>query len=690
MKIFLILTAAAVTVILCGCHHPYDRFPEEHPEAWTPSEVELMLGGEDPIEGFNRSMFSCTHFAMNYIADPLGRVYCTIFPRPFITHFHNVCVNLEYPARAISSLLQAEWQAAGTESLRFLANTTLGIAGIFDVAQAWWHIPPAQADFGQAFAKWGIGPGHTVILPFAPSMNARDHIGLLFDTAFDIKTYIPYAGYATFLNRLTVAHNGYAPVVESAADPYKNYRQLMLIKRELELRMWFYKEAQKQLSRYREEAEKREKNLPEPPEVRWTPPRRPDELKYGGYCQLHNYFSQGCKTDTTRLMLFGIQRDRDWWYMPLSLFNGDFMRDGYMRSVELFPDRPELRYGFWKAPETVRNAPGNKEKLVIMLSGIGGTYINSTMLGIAEQFNNRGYKVLTLDSTFNWNFIVADSQCRLPGYLPDDAARIRKVIAAVMADLKKREWITDPEIVICGYSMGGIQTLKLAELEALSPQLGVKRFIAVNPPVSLGSAMNKIDSMVAASAGWSKSKMREKLISSAGNLFIKLMPHYLHVDENTALEDYRKFTLPLDPESAEVIAGMYLKMSMREMLLAAHREKPLAGLPPYRWGDRNELYQALDKITFQEYAEKLLAPCYPDKTLTDLLADSHLSSLAKTLRHAPNIRVFHNIDDFLVSNEERIFLDENLKERICWFSNGSHLGNLYYQQVLNRIVESAE
>ena len=697
MKRTVFLTAVVLlTLIFNGCHHPYDRFPEEHPEAWTPSEIELMLGGEDPLEGFNRSMFSCTDFAMNYIADPLGRVYCSIFPRPFITHFHNVCVNLDYPARAVSSLLQAEWQAAGTDTLRFLINSTLGIAGIFDVAQSWWYIPPAHADFGQAFARWGIGPGHTLILPFAPSMNGRDHLGLLFDTAFDIKTYIPYAGYATFLNRMTVAHNGYVSVVNSAADPYKNYRQMMLVKRELELRMWFYKEAQRQLKEYREQAEAAEKDAPPPPLPVWTPPARPEYLKHGHYFPLENYFSQGNNTDTIRVMLFGVQRDRDWWYMPLSVFNGDFLRDGYMRSVELVPGRPELRYGFWKAPETEApetEAPPNpetKEKLVIMLSGIGGTYINSTMLGIAEQFHNRGCKILTLDSTFNWNFIIADGECRLPGYLPDDAARLRKAIQAVLQDLKAREWINTPEIIICGYSMGGIQTLKLAELEELSPLIGAKRFIAVNPPVSLDHAMKKIDAMVASSAGWSKSKMREKLITSAGWLLIKLAPHYLHTDENTSLEDYRKFMLPLDPESAEVIAGIYLKMSMREMLFAAHRETPLPGFPEYKWGDRTGLYQALDKVTFQDYAKNLLTPRYPGKTTGELLADSDLRSLEKTLRHNPDIRVFHNIDDFLVNDEEKIFLDETLKERIVWFSNGSHLGNLYYQQILDKIVSAAE
>jgi ribonuclease R len=87
-----------------------------------------------------------------------------------------------------------------------------------------------------------------------------------------------------------------------------------------------------------------------------------------------------------------------------------------------------------------------------------------------------------------------------------------------------------------------------------------------------------------------------------------------------------------------------------------------------------------------EYARELLAPCYPDKTAGELFADSHLHSIEKTLRDSDRIRVFHTADDFLADDSEKAWLDSVLKERITWFSNGGHLGNLYFQQVLDAIV----
>ena len=107
---------------------------------WSLSELETAAAGNDPIEPFNRTMFVITDFSMNYIIAPLGRIYTTILPRPVIEKFDNLCVNLEYPDRLFSSLLMAEWRGAGDETLRFLINTTLGIAGLrkFGVKSVYW------------------------------------------------------------------------------------------------------------------------------------------------------------------------------------------------------------------------------------------------------------------------------------------------------------------------------------------------------------------------------------------------------------------------------------------------------------------------------------------------------------------------------------------------------------------------
>ncbi|MCI5778412.1 MAG: MlaA family lipoprotein [Lentisphaeria bacterium] len=675
--------ALAAFLLVCGCHHPEKAFPEAHPEPWTPSEVENLLGGEDPLEGFNRSMFACTDFLMNYVADPLGRVYTTILPRPFIEHFHNVCVNLEYPARLMSSLLQAEWEVAGTETVRFFANTTLGLAGIFDVARAWWDIPAAEADFGQAFARWGIGPGETFMLPVAPTLNGRDLIGLLFDTAFDLKTYIPYAGYATFLNRMVIAQQGYDQVVSGSLDPYKNFRQLMLVRRELQLRMYFYRETRRQIEALRQNA---------PIAEAAATGGGPEALTVPGWIQgafypLWRFYPQDPVTDSLRSVMFQPEKSRDFWYMPLSLFNSDFLQAAYLRKVELVPDRPKLVYAFWKAPKPAGGV-SSPEKLLILLPGIGGSCTAGTLIALAEQFQRAGFAVLGLDSTFSWRFVQADGR-GLPGFLPDDAERVRAALRAVLADLKRREWITAPEITLCGYSMGGLQTLKLAEMEHRGAQLGVRRFIAVNPPVSTAYALRRIDALVRTSANWNKSELLSRLIDAGGPLMMKLSARYPHFDPDDPGQSAGMYQVPLERDSARYLVGLSLKLSMREMLLAVHKETPLAGFPEYRWGRRNALYLAFDRMEMADYAEKLLLPRYPDRTMAELLAASDLRSLEPVLSTSPDVRVFHSFDDFLLSEADREWLDATLGPRIVWLSHGGHLGGLYYRGVGEMIVDAA-
>ena len=433
---------------------PEESAPPAHEGIWTPSELENSLGGADPIEGFNRAMFSCTDFIMNYFVDPVGRVYTSILPRPVIEKFNNLCVNLEFPARAFSCLFRAEWRGAGDETARFFINTTLGIAGLFDPAADWFDLYSTESDFGQTFAAWGIGPGCTLILPLMSTLNVRDTVASIFDMAFDIKTYIPYAGYATALNRMVIAHRAYTKVVEGSGDPYKSYRELALLRRELQRKMYFY-HAQNQAAaarKVKEEAEEAVKNaeesgdaerldeakkalaalLPPLPDRRTTP--KPEGMT-GNWISIPGYDGQSPLLDTLRVGMFQAQNNDDPWFFRLSFFNSDFTKQCSDRKIYFAEDLPALRYGFWKAPEKEakeedeeKESVPEPQKLAILLPGIGGNYFGMTTTAIAELLHRHGFAVAALDSTFTWQFMQSTGARRLPGYLPDDAVSLRRAI----------------------------------------------------------------------------------------------------------------------------------------------------------------------------------------------------------------------------------------------------------------------
>lgn len=670
-----VLLAAFVLLGVAGCHHPAERYPEAHPGAWTPTDVETMLGGDDPCEPWNRSMFACTDFLMDYVADPVGRVYTSIFPRPFVEHFNNVCVNLEYPARLFSSLLRAEWGAAGDETLRFLLNTTVGIVGIFDVAQSWFHIPSSEADFGSTFAHWGIGSGHTFMLPIVPALNGRDMLGMIFDSAFDIKTYIPYAGYATFLNRMVIAHSAYSSVTDDVLDPYKSFRQMMLLRKELQIKMWFYRYIKQQIANHKLNAIK-----PYVPLIPPKPAPKPENITAKWYA-LNFYNSQNPVTDSLRVMMFQPQTDYDKWYMPRSLFDSSFNGKRSVYKLELVPDRPRARYSYYERKIDRKQPVVKREELVLILPGIGGSINTSSAVALAEIFHRKDCKVAVFDSTFNWNFIVSDSKGKLPGFLPDDAERVRTLLKAAIADMRKRELIPEKcRITLAGYSLGGLHTLKIAELETKKTVLGIDQFIAVNPPVSLRHAMMRIDELAGTSANWSKTQLLKKLHDACGKAFVLFTKRY----QTFAGDKYDKnYRIDIEDDIARIFAGFYLRLALRDVLLASHREKALPGLPDYRWGRRHRLYEVIDRVTMQEYAEKFLAPNYPGKSLDELFRQSALPSFADAIKDHPGVKIIHNYDDFLLNDAERRYLDEAFTSKLTWFSHGGHLGNLYYLPVRN-------
>lgn len=682
---WLILTAALFLLLTAvGCHHPVKDYPEQHPGAWTPTDVETMLGGNDPCEPWNRSMFACTDFLMDYVADPVGRVYTSIFPRPFVEHFNNLCVNLEYPARLFSSLLRAEWGVAGDETLRFLINTTIGIVGIFDVADSWFHIPASGADFGSTFAHWGIGSGHSFMLPIVPALNGRDLIGMLFDSAFDIKTYIPYAGYATFLNRMVIMHSAYSSVTDDTLDPYKSFRQIMLLRKELQIRLWFYRYAVQQIAAYRAAAAK--KSVPELPPPSPARPK-PEGIK-AQWQELKFFHPENPVKDTLRVMMFQAQTDYDKWYMPGSLFDSSFSGKRSVRRLELVPDRPKARYGYYERADEAARPAVKQEELVLILPGIGGSLNTAGVSALAEMFHRKGCKVAVFDSTFNWNFIVSDSSGKLPGYLPDDAERVRALLLAAVTDLKKRKELPEnSRITLAGYSLGGLHTLKIAELEKISPVVGIERFIAINPPVSLRHALARIDELANSTANWSKTKLLEKLHDTCGKAFVMFARRYRTFDGS---KDSPEYQVPVDDEAARVIAGLYLRLCLRDILLASHREKPLPGLPEYRWGRRHKLYEAIDRVTMREYAGKFLQRDYPGRSVEELLAKSELKDFADAVKDHPGVKIIHNYDDFLLSDEERRYLDTVFASRLTWFSHGGHLGNLYYLPVRTALLADFE
>ncbi len=145
----------------------------------------------DPLQGFNRAMFTFNDKFDRHLARPVAEAYQDVTPRLIRTGITNFFTNLFQPTVVINDLLQGKVKRAGTDGGRFLINTTVGVLGLFDVATPM-GLPKNSEDLGQTFGWWGIGPGPYLVLPFLGPRNARDAFGMVGDWYTDPVTYIDH------------------------------------------------------------------------------------------------------------------------------------------------------------------------------------------------------------------------------------------------------------------------------------------------------------------------------------------------------------------------------------------------------------------------------------------------------------------------------------------------------------------
>jgi phospholipid-binding lipoprotein MlaA len=169
--------------------------------------VAAMLGGcatndtgaaevWDPLETPNRFIFSINR-AVDIIAiRPLAVTYRDWVPKPAQRGVHNVLENLGEPVTAINEVVLGDPSRAVTTLARFLVNSTLGVAGLFDVATSF-GLSKTKEDFGKTVGYYaGVEPengGPYLVLPLAGPSNARDAAGLMADYAVDPFRILTYA-----------------------------------------------------------------------------------------------------------------------------------------------------------------------------------------------------------------------------------------------------------------------------------------------------------------------------------------------------------------------------------------------------------------------------------------------------------------------------------------------------------------
>ncbi len=177
------------------------------PRFFAPLLAALFLSGcssaptkpkneRDPIEGWNRGVQNFNDKLDDYVMKPVATGYKKLTPAPVDKGITNFYSNVEDITVIGNDLLQFKMMQTGKDIGRFFVNSTVGLAGLIDVASKM-NLPKHNEDFDQTLANWGVPSGPYVVLPLLGPSTPRGIFGLVGDTASNPINWItPMAGYS--------------------------------------------------------------------------------------------------------------------------------------------------------------------------------------------------------------------------------------------------------------------------------------------------------------------------------------------------------------------------------------------------------------------------------------------------------------------------------------------------------------
>jgi phospholipid-binding lipoprotein MlaA len=189
----------------------------------------------DPLEGLNRPLFGFGQALDHGLVRPLVQGY-QHSPGLLRRALHNVLQNADEPLVLLNDVMQGRLGTAARTAVRFVSNSTLGVAGLFDPATSA-GLPHHDNDFGMTLGRYGFGPGAYVYVPVLGPTSVRDAIGAGVDFVADPLAWVRIRDAKTInLARTSLsliddrveAEDDLLSLEAGAADPYATLRSVYL------------------------------------------------------------------------------------------------------------------------------------------------------------------------------------------------------------------------------------------------------------------------------------------------------------------------------------------------------------------------------------------------------------------------------------------------------------------------------
>jgi phospholipid-binding lipoprotein MlaA len=220
MRLYGIVTAVMMSVALTACATHND---------------------EDPMESLNRGIFKFNEVVDTILLKPVAQGYRFITTPYIRDRIGGIAQNMGEPVTIANALLQGDIDRTFISFWRFMINSTVGVGGMFDVAQTA-GLPYRAEDFGQTLAVWGVGSGPYIVLPIYGPSNGRDFVGLVVDYYTDPFHYMMeddtdefyYAAAKGIVKRERLL-DPIDDIYASSLDPYTSFRSIYTQQRDAEI-----------------------------------------------------------------------------------------------------------------------------------------------------------------------------------------------------------------------------------------------------------------------------------------------------------------------------------------------------------------------------------------------------------------------------------------------------------------------
>lgn len=199
----------------------------------------------DPLRAINAKSFDATLAVDKAIIGPIGRAYGRAAPPPFRSGVHNFLYNLREPVVFVNFLLQHKIGKATETVGRFAINTTVGAAGVLDMAKRKpFRLPRRSNGFADTLGFYGVPTGPFLFLPIVGPTTPRDLFGGVVDRLILPFTYgkwitkpevvVPLAAFGV-LDHRSEFDSTLSALHDNVADPYANTRTFYLERRQKEI-----------------------------------------------------------------------------------------------------------------------------------------------------------------------------------------------------------------------------------------------------------------------------------------------------------------------------------------------------------------------------------------------------------------------------------------------------------------------